>query len=612
MRNSVLAAVLLSIGYGQGVYAATNSPSSEKIMDQFSIHGTFTLSSDYRSRGFSKSNLKPSVQGGLILSHESGAYLMLWGASATTPNGGSIEADAIFGYTWRINDNNSLDIFYADINYPGGNFSPNGKSADFGEYGLMYKRSGNFVAKDKFSAAIYYSPDYLFSSGNEYYFSSEYSFPMIENVQLFGSVGYTKQDSIAKFQLGSVPDANKDNYFDYKVGFRGDYKGVTAELAWVGNNIKSQFDIYDGNGNSIWLYRLGFSSLLPYFKKAENNESLSGEYHGGRGHLAVSDTRLKHPLTRAFIKAGQEFGLAYVTDFNAQSQQGVGFYQHNIKNGERGSTSRTYLASVRQNPQLTLQLNTQVNRVLLEHGKATAIKCRINGAQLVQQKFYYCQGLDRKHILKNLELSGYYFGKGEASSILEEGAFMDTNSEGRPDVQAMFLPVLDVFDNPSGEGKNYTHGITLKMCHLRPKSRGQLYLRSRDPDDKVRIEANLLQHPDDVQGLIRTTQFGLDLLKQPALLNEIDQIFSPSYAVERDDSAALEAFVREYCKTTYHPVGTCRMGTTSKDSVVDLNLKVHGIDQLYVIDCSVIPAIPSGNTNAPTIAIAEKGADLLI
>ncbi len=109
----------------------------------------------------------------------------------------------------------------------------------------MYKRTGTLVAQDNLSAAVYYSPEYLFGSGNEYYFSGEYSFPVVENVRLFGSAGYTKQDSVAEFQLGSVPDGKKDNYFDYKVGVRGDYKGVTTELAWVGNNIDSQFDMYD-------------------------------------------------------------------------------------------------------------------------------------------------------------------------------------------------------------------------------------------------------------------------------------------------------------------------------------------------------------------------------
>lgn len=436
--------------------------------------------------------------------------------------------------------------------------------------------------------------------------------------------------------------------------------------------LRGQAEDYDEWANQYGCTGWDFQSILPYFKKAENNESLSGEYHGGHRHLAVSDTRLKHPLTRAFIKAGQELGLPYVTDFNAQSQQGVGFYQHNIKNGERGSSSKTYLTSVRQSSQLTVQLNTHVDRVLLEYGKAIGIECRIKGlstsikakkavilssGSIGSAKILLLSGIGPKAHLEDLgievkkdlpvgknyhdhlhtsinatikrPISLYAEDKGisrykhglqwllfregvVASSVLEGGAFMDTNHEGRPDVQAMFLPVLDVFDDPSGQGKNYTHGITLKMCHLRPKSRGQLYLRSKDPEDMVRIEANLLEHPDDVHGLIRATQFGLDLLQQPALLNEIDKIFSPNHTVKRDDTTALEAFVREYCKTTYHPVGTCRMGQNPQDSVVDLNLKVHGIDQLSVIDCSVIPAIPSGNTNAPTIAIAEKGADLLI
>lgn len=436
--------------------------------------------------------------------------------------------------------------------------------------------------------------------------------------------------------------------------------------------LRGQAEDYDEWASHYGCIGWDFQSILPYFKKAENNESLSGEYHGGHGHLSVSDTRLKHPLTRAFIKAGQEFGLAYVTDFNAQSQQGVGFYQHTIKNGERGSTSRTYLASVRQSPQLTVQLNTEVDRVLIEHGKATGIECRIKGVStrikakkgvilssgsIGSAKILLLSGIGPKthledigiEVQKDLPVGRNYhdhlhtsinatiknpislYGEDKgirrykhglqwllfregvvASSVLEGGAFKDTNHEGRPDVQAMFLPVLDVFDDPSGQGKNYMHGITLKMCHLRPKSRGQLYLRSKNPEDQVRIEANFLEHPDDLQGLIRATQFGLDLLQQPALFNEIDEIFAPDHAVKRDDVVALEAFVREYCKTTYHPVGTCRMGLNPQNSVVDLNLKVHGIDRLSVIDCSVMPSIPSGNTNAPTIAIAEKGADLLI
>ncbi|WP_407502104.1 TorF family putative porin [Acinetobacter baumannii] len=236
---------IIAFALSQFAYADTKSALAH-FDDQFSLHGVLTLSSDYRSRGFSKSNQKPSIQGGIIVAHQSGAYLMLWGASAAAPNGGNSEADIILGYNWQINDKNSLDFSYADINYPGGNFSPNGKSANFGEYGVLYKRKDSLLSKDNLSLGAYYSPDYAFGSGKEYYLTGEYAFPVAKDIQLFGSVGYTKQESVEKFNLGTAPDANQDDYFDYKAGIRADYKGVTAELAWVDNNINSQQKMYDG------------------------------------------------------------------------------------------------------------------------------------------------------------------------------------------------------------------------------------------------------------------------------------------------------------------------------------------------------------------------------
>lgn len=239
-----LLCVLCSTGGGVQWGHAETSPMSWS--DQFEIHGVLTISGDYRSRGYSKSDKEPSVQGGMLLTHSSGLYVMLWGASATTPNGGSVEADAIFGYSWRINEKNSLDFFYADVNYPGGDTSPNGETANFGEYGISYKRKDSLVKNDKFNFGVYYSPKYAFDSGEEFYVSSEYSFPIYNTVHLFGSVGYTKQDSVEDFNLGTSPDANQDDYYDYKIGVRSDFKGVTGEIAWVDNDIDSQYDMYDG------------------------------------------------------------------------------------------------------------------------------------------------------------------------------------------------------------------------------------------------------------------------------------------------------------------------------------------------------------------------------
>ncbi len=421
-------------------------------------------------------------------------------------------------------------------------------------------------------------------------------------------------------------------------------------------------------GCSGWDYK----SVLPYFIKAEKNESLSGPYHGSEGHFVISDSRMKHPLTRAFIKSGQELGLPYVNDFNDAAKSAIGFYQHNIRNGERGSTSRTYLGSIRKNPNLIVKINTQVSKIVVKQGKATAVECVFKGQKqtftarksiilssgsIGSAKILLLSGIGPKNHLEQVgintiqdlpvgqnyqdhlhvsvnatikePISLYGEDKGikrykhglqwmlyrqgiVASSFLEGGAFMDMGQEGRPDVQAMFIPVLDTFDDPENLANNRTHGFSIKMCHLRPKSRGELKLRSCDPGDSVRIDGNLLDHPDDVKGLIYATQFGLDLLAQPSLQAMIEDVFAPDASIDRDDWEKLEEFVRNTCKTTYHPVGTCRMGANPQDSVVDTSLRVHGIENLRVIDCSVFPVLPSGNTNGPTIAIAEKAADLLI
>lgn len=204
------------------------------------------------------------------------------------------------------------------------------------------------------------------------------------------------------------------------------------------------------------------------------------------------------------------------------------------------------------------------------------------------------------------------------SNILEGAAFIDTTASGRPDVQVHFLPALDTWDDPDGIGKGQTHGITLKVGHLQAKSRGQVMLRSSNPKDPPKIIGNLLHYPDDLAGQVRAVKAGLKLLETPALKAEIDQVFSPAcnfaeHASELLNSdLSLEQFVRETCKTVYHPVGSCRMGTDPCSSVVDLSLRVHGISNLRVIDSSVFPLIPSGNTNAPTIAVAEKAAHLVI
>lgn len=435
--------------------------------------------------------------------------------------------------------------------------------------------------------------------------------------------------------------------------------------------IRGQKQDYDHWENEEGCVGWGYDDLLPYFKKSERNESLSGYYHGTQGPLHVSENRHRHPLSQTFIRSGQELGLPYITDFNCANQQGVGFFQTTTVNGERASVSKTYLKMVEGNNQLTVKLNVLVHKVQIEKGRAVSVECEINGQKQVIKarkqivlsagaigtpKILMLSGVgpqnhlteigiktiqdlpvgnnyhDHLHVSINAvtklptSLYGQDLGLQKikngaqwmltrtgvvTSNILEGGAFMDTNNEGRPDVQAHFLPGLDTWDDPDGLGKGKTHGITLKNCFLRPKSRGEIFLKSTNPADSVRIQGNLLSEDEDVQGMVRATKFGLDLLKMPSFQSEISEVFSPPVNIH-DNDAALEEFVRSSCKTTYHPVGTCRMGIHTTESVVNLNLQVHGVENLAVIDCSVFPSIPSGNTNAPTIAVAEKGVELLI
>jgi choline dehydrogenase len=422
-------------------------------------------------------------------------------------------------------------------------------------------------------------------------------------------------------------------------------------------------------GCTDWRYR----DVLPYFLRAEANESLASDYHGQHGPLPVSENRYRHPLTAAFIRAGQELGLPYVNDFNGASQHGVGYYQTTTRNGERASTARTYLASVRDDRRLTVIHDALVHRILIECGRAVGVAFGERGAAPVSvgarrevvlsagaigsPKVLMLSGIgpashlrefgidaladlpvgrnfhDHLHLsvqasirtpislfgentglraLRHL-LQWHGFRSGLlTSNILEGGAFIDSLGDGRPDIQLHFLPLLDNFDNTPGERPPAgEHGLTVKVGHLQPKSRGAVLLRSADPADLPRIDANFLSHPDDLAGQIRAVRIGLRMLAAPALRAHVRDIVMPADAAA-DDPAALEAFVRSTIKTVYHPAGTCRMGVDPADSVVDQTLRVHGVDGLRVIDCSVCPQVPSGNTNAPSIMIGERGADLLL
>ena len=425
------------------------------------------------------------------------------------------------------------------------------------------------------------------------------------------------------------------------------------------------YDTWRDLGCPGWAY----DDVLPVFKRSEGNERLSGQYHGATGKLKVSDLTYTHPLSRAFVRAAQEAGYPYNHDFNGADQAGVGFYQTTTAYGRRGSTAVAYLKTVKHSPLLTLRTGCEVTRIILENGAAVGVAFRAQGAShevrarheviltagaVASPKLLMLSGigpaaeLARHGIEVRRDLPGvgenfqdhisapvygvtdrpisllgedkglraarhglqYLFSRSGllTSNVVESGGFIDTAGCGRPDVQIHVTPALvgDAERKPM-DGK---HGITINPCVLRPTSRGKVSLRSADPAAPVVLEANNLTTGEDVATLVRGIQACRQILRSPSLRALGMTEMSPGGAEELADET-LAAYGRSVAKTVYHPTGTCRMGSDAM-AVVDTQLRVFGVPRLRVADASIMPTLVSGNTNAPTVMVAERCADFLL
>jgi len=423
---------------------------------------------------------------------------------------------------------------------------------------------------------------------------------------------------------------------------------------------------YDGWRDFEGCHGWGYEDVRPYFRKSEGNDTFGGSHHGTDGPLGVS-SQTPHPLTRVFVRAAQEAGLPFNPDFNAGSQAGAGFYQTTTRNGRRSSTAVGYLkpAAIRKN--LTVRTDTAVNRIVIENGCAVGIEIVENGRSVLLRaereviltagaigspKMLMLSGLgpadelraldidvirDLPQVGKNLqdhmdvdvlaELSGSHgidrykkrhwqiaagveyalFGKGPiASNIVEAGGFWwGDRGEKTPDIQFHFLPGAGVEEGigtvPGG------NGCTLNSYHVRPRSRGQVTLRSKDPSVAPAIDPNAFAEPYDLERAVDGIKISQDILSQPAFRPFVKRLYLPNGQVR--SPTEYREFARQYARSAYHPVGTCRMG--GGESVVDPELRVRGIDRLRVCDSSVMPRLISSNTNAATVMIAEKAADIL-
>jgi choline dehydrogenase len=426
----------------------------------------------------------------------------------------------------------------------------------------------------------------------------------------------------------------------------------------------ADYDHWRQLGNTGWSY----ADVLPYFKKAERNERLHDEFHGADGPLNVAERPYTNPLSHVFVEAAQQAGLPLNPDFNGAVQLGCGLFQVTQKNGSRWSAASAYLHPAAARTNLTIVTKAQATRVLIENGRAVGVEYArrrsrytaraerevllaggaINSPQLLLLSGVGPAGhlrevgvpvvLDLPGVGKNLQdhLNVnilHYANKGVAldskgrglaqvgvalqfllyksgpgtSNLAEAGAFAISNlGAATPDIQYHFIPA-QVVDH--GRTQLDGEGVTLHSCCLRPQSRGELRLASADPLQPPVMDPNYLAAEYDLKILIDGIRRGREILAAPAFKPWLADERIPGPAVQ--SNAELTEFVRATAETEYHPVGTCKMGS-DPHAVVDEELRVRGIERLRVIDASIMPTVVSGNTNAPTIMIAEKCADMML
>ncbi|HEY5210976.1 MAG TPA: choline dehydrogenase [Stellaceae bacterium] len=448
---------------------------------------------------------------------------------------------------------------------------------------------------------------------------------------------------------------------------RGRVLGGTSAIngmVYIRGN-RHDFDGWAANGAEGWNY----DSVLPYFKKSENYQYGASEYHGAGGELDVADQRDPNPVGQAALEAATQLQYRRTSDFNGPEQDGFGFWQVTQKRGARASTARAFLDPARHRRNLTIITDALTERIDLDGKRVTGITVRrkdggpailtatrevivaagaINSPQLlllsgigpaaelaafgipvrhdlpgVGENLHDHQGIFMSWSSPDTRLYGLSSGalpwlaaspfkyflerKGPwTTNTCEAGGFVRSLPDlKQPDLQLLFFPQ---FMNQPQHFIPRGHGFSWHVSLLQPKSRGKLTLKTARPEEAPRLISGFLTHDDDLAGIVRGFKEVRRIVEAPAMEKYRGAELDPGPGVQSDDQIA--DFIRANLGTTYHPAGTCKMGSDAM-AVVDPQLRVHGLDGLRVIDASVMPKVTSGNTNAPTIMIAERGADLI-
>lgn len=433
----------------------------------------------------------------------------------------------------------------------------------------------------------------------------------------------------------------------------------------------SDYDEWAAAGNTGW----SFAEVLPYFRRSENNESFpASDYHGAGGELNVTHLRSHNEIAQTFIDAGRRMQLPACDDFNGARPEGVGFRQVTQRNGRRETSATAFLAPVRSRPNLHVMTDALVRQVLFDGRRARGVRIVEGAAErdlrarrevivsagaIASPQLLLRSGVGDGESLRGLgvDMAAHLPGVGGnlqdhaavsvscrsstahsygiswralphlawslpeyllfrrgllSSNVLEAAAYIRSAPDvSRPDIQFSFTSA------PRGKAKagspatqiGFGHGYGLTAILLRPKSRGRLWLDSLDPRAAPRIDPQLLSEPEDVETLSRGLSLGRSILRDDAFAIYRGEETAPGRQVQTREEIAR--YIRNNCGVAFHPAGTCAMGDGAL-AVVDRELRVHGLEGLRVVDASVMPTLVAGNTNAPTIMIAEKAADMIL
>jgi choline dehydrogenase len=429
---------------------------------------------------------------------------------------------------------------------------------------------------------------------------------------------------------------------------------------------KEDYDRWRQMGNTGW----SWDDVLPLFKRSEDQERGADEFHGTGGPLSVSNMRIQRPICDAWVAAAQSAGYAFNPDYNGPDQEGVGYFQLTTRNGRRCSAAVAYLKPVRDRENLQIITRAQVKKVNLDGKKVSGItyldhagaehtitvrrEVVLSAGSINSPQILMLSGIgDAQHLRDNgiepvhdlpgvgknlqdhlqarlvykcneptlndevrslfnqariaLKYAMFRSGPMTMAASLATGFLKTRPDAGTPDIQFHVQPWSA--DSP-GEGVHPFSAFTMSVCQLRPESRGEIRLSGPDPLNYPKIVPNYLSREVDCRTIVAGVNIARTIATHAPLASKISQAFRPAADLDMADYEGTLDWARNNSVSIYHPTGTCKMGQ-GLDCVVDETLKVHGLEGLRVADCSIMPEIVSGNTNAPAIMIGEKASDLM-